>query len=99
MAELTPAQRARRARKNAKRKAARRLCAAGRALPPVVGLSLREFVAATGGTAAEYDAYADRIIAAARQARRRWMFPVEALPGRFFSLSKSRKPGRCGKEL
>ena len=66
-----------RKRKNLKRKIARRLCAAGRQLPAVVGLSRRQFAAVVGGTADEYEAYADRFIAAARAARRRWEFPLD----------------------
>lgn len=76
---LTEAQKAKRRRKNAKRKLARRLCAAGWAMPPVQGLSKEEFIRLTGGTPEEYNAYADAFIAAAKKARRRWEFPLESV--------------------
>ena len=88
---------AKRQRKNAKRKLARQLCAAGRALPPVVGLSKAQFMAATGGTAAEYDAYASRFIEAAKKARRRYEFPLEPRAGICFpSKIKHHKGGSSG---
>ncbi len=77
----TPAHAEWRRKKNAKRKLARRLCAAGRALPPVVGLSKGEFYRLTQGTPEQYDAYAETFIAAAKKARRRYEFPLEPLGG------------------
>ena len=75
--QYTAAQLARRKRRNAKRKLDRQRCAAGRALPPVVGLSEWEFFNLTGGSAADYDAYCDKFIEGVRKARRRWEFPLE----------------------
>jgi len=76
--QYTAAQLARRKRRNAKRKLDRHRCAAGRAMPPVVGLSKGDFARLTGGTAEEYEAYCDKFIEGARKARRRWEFPLEA---------------------
>lgn len=73
----TEAQKAYRTRKNRKRRIARRLCAEGRAKPPLCALSRSDFARLVGGTPEEYDAYAERFIAAARKARRRWEFPLE----------------------
>lgn len=81
----------RRKKKNAARKLARRRCAEGRALPPVVGLSKEQFVKMFG-TGSDYDAYADAFIAASKKARRRWEFPLEPLAGASFpSLKRHRK--------
>ena len=68
-----------RRRKNLKRKQSRQRRAAARALPPVVGLSKRQFVDFTGGSAEEYDAYAEQFIAGAKKAGRRYEFPLEPL--------------------
>ena len=88
----TPAQIAKRKRKNAKRKLARQLCAAGRALPPVTGLSRGDFMRLTGSTA-EYDAYAEKFIAGAKKARRRWEFPLEPLAGVVVPASPRKRSG------
>ena len=66
-----------RKRKNFKRKQSRRRRAAARALPPVLGLSKAQFVNLTGGTSEEYDAYAEKFIAGAKRAGRRYEFPLE----------------------
>ena len=79
--QRTPAQTEKRRRKNSKRKQARRLCAQGRALPPVVGLAKSEYIRLTGGTAGEYDAYCAAFIVGAKKSRRRWEFPLEPLAG------------------
>lgn len=89
----TPAQIAKRKRKNAKRKLARQLCAAGRALPPVTGLSRVDFMRLTGGSAEEYDAYAEKFIAGAKKARRRWEFPLEPLAGVVVPASPRKRSG------
>ena len=74
---MTEAQKARRRRRNARRKLCRRLCAEGRAKPPLTALSRAELCRLTGCTAEEYDQYAEQFIRAAKKARRRWEFPHE----------------------
>lgn len=65
-----------RARKNAKRKAARRRIAESFARPPVVALTRAEYRAAFG-TCEGYDGYADMFISGAKKAHRRYVFPPE----------------------
>ena len=89
---MSDAERARRRKKNAKRKLSRKLCAEGRALPPIMGLSRSQFVALMG-TDTEYDAYCDTFIAAAKKARRRWEFPLEAAGGVSFPSFKRHRKG------
>lgn len=70
-----------RRRRNARRKLARRLCAEGRAKPPLVALSRAEMCRLTGCTPEEYDQYAEQFILNAKKARRRWEFPLEVRLG------------------
>lgn len=93
--ELSEKERARRQKKNRARKLDRLKSAAGRALPPVVGLSKEQY-AATFGTNEGYDTYADAFILAAKKARRRYEFPLEPLGGVSFP---SPKPHRKGMKL
>lgn len=89
--EITPQERARRQKRNRKRKLARKLWAEMQALPPVVGLGRRQFLAMFGPDA-DYDKYADTFIEGAKKARRRWEFPLEPLAGASFpSLKRHRK--------
>lgn len=78
-ASSTATRREWRRRKNLKRKQSRQRRAAAYVLPPVVGLSKRQFVDLTGGSAEEYDAYAEQFIAGAKKAGRRYEFPLEPL--------------------
>ena len=78
--EISEKERARRRKKNAKRKAARLRLAASQALPPVVGLSKRSFLALVGQDA-DYDMYAEQFIAGAKAKGRRYDFPLEPLAG------------------
>ena len=89
--EISPEERARRQKRNRRRKLDRQKAAEGRALPHVIGLGRREFLAMFGADA-DYDAYADAFIAGAKKARRRWEFPLEPLAGACFpSLKRHRK--------
>ena len=76
-ASTTDTRREWRRRKNLKRKQSRQRRARAAALPPVVGLGKSEFVALTAGTPEEYDAYAEKFIAGAKKAGRRYEFPLE----------------------
>jgi len=75
--ERTPAQAARRRRKNIERKAARRRIKEMNRQPPVVALSKSQY-RAMFGLDADYDAYADAFIKGARKQFRRYEFPLEA---------------------
>jgi len=74
--DINDAERSRRRKKNLKRKLARQRIAVARAMPPLVALSKAQFVAITGLLGAEYDAYAEQFIAAAKAAHRNYEFPL-----------------------
>ena len=90
--EISEQERARRKKKNLKRKQARQRIAAGQALPPVVGLSRAAFAKLVGADA-DYSAYADAFILAAKKACRRYEFPLEVLGGVSFPSRVIRHKG------
>lgn len=76
----TPAQLARRKRKNAARSRARAVKKEFRTNPPAIGLGKGDYLRLFGADA-DYDAYCDAFIAGARKAHRRHEFPLEPLSG------------------
>ena len=77
---LTDEERARRKRHNLQRVKYRTIAKEFRENPPVVGLGRREYLKLFG-EGADYDAYCEAFMAAARKAHRRHEFPLEALGG------------------
>lgn len=76
----TPAQLARRKRKNRARLRSRKIAREFKINPPAIGMGRRDYLALFGADA-DYDAYCDTFIAAAKKAHRRHEFPLEPLSG------------------
>lgn len=74
----TPAQLARRKRKNQARVRYRKIAREFRTNPPALGLGRLEYLAMFGSDA-DYDAYCDAFILAAKKAHRRHEFPLFSL--------------------
>ena len=74
----TPAQIARQKRKNRARLRSRKTAREFRTNPPALGLGRGEYLALFG-VDADYDAYCDAFILAAKAAHRRHEFPLEPL--------------------